>query len=79
MQENSVGKLLLVLTLLLFFAAIGIGHIVKPDGFIKRSAFRRGGEMLTEWNRLQFQIFGAVFAGTAGWIIYEVLTDYFSH
>jgi hypothetical protein len=55
---------------LLGFAGIGIAHIFKPDYFIKRSGVRRGGELLTESNRLAFQITGAIFAGFAVYLLY---------
>lgn len=63
MQQNSPWKLMLAAAILVFFAAIGVAHVVYPDWFIKRSGVRKGGEMLTEWNRLGFQIAGAIFAG----------------
>lgn len=59
-----------VVVMLVAFAAIGIAHILKPDYFMRRSGPRRGGEMLTEWNRLGFQIAGAVFAGFAIYLLY---------
>jgi hypothetical protein len=49
----------IVILMLLAFAGIGIAHIFRPDYFIKRSGVRRGGALLTEWNRLGFQIAGA--------------------
>jgi len=55
----------IVVLMLLAFAGIGIAHIFTPDFFIKRSGVRRGGELLTEWNRLGFRIAGATFAGFA--------------
>jgi hypothetical protein len=79
MHENSPWKLILLVGLLLFFAAIGVAHAVKPDWFIRRSGVRRGGEVLSEWNRLQFQIVGAIFAAAAGHVLYTLLADYFSH
>ena len=55
---------------LLAFVGIGIAHIFRPDYFIKRSGVRRGGDLLTEWNRLGFQIAGAIFAGFAIYLLY---------
>ena len=78
-MKNSVWKLLLLVILLLLFALVGLAHVVKPDWFIKRSGIRKGGEMLTEWNRLQFQIVGVIFASISGYMLYSVLSDYFSH
>jgi hypothetical protein len=60
----------IVVLMLLAFAGIGIAHIFRPDYFIKRSGVRRGGELLTEWNRLGFQIAGAIFAGFAIYLLY---------
>ena len=60
----------IVVLLLLAFAGIGIAHIFRPDYFIKRSGVRRGGALLTEWNRLGFQIAGAIFAGFAIYLLY---------
>jgi len=56
--------------MLLAFAGFGIAHIFKPDYFVKRSGVRRGSELLTEWNRLGFQIVGAIFAGFAIYLLY---------
>jgi hypothetical protein len=75
MQQNSLWKLMLVAVVLLFFAAIGVAHVVYPDWFIKRSGARKGGEMLTEWNRLGFQIAGAIFAGFAVYLLDHLLRD----
>jgi hypothetical protein len=77
MNQNSPLKLTLAVVLLLVFAAIGIAHVVSPDWFIKRSGVRKGGEMLTEWNRLQFRIVGAIFAVAAGFVLYTLLSDSF--
>ncbi len=60
----------IVVLMLLAFAGIGIAHIFRPDYFIQRSGVRRGGELLTEWNRLGFQIAGAIFAGFAIYLLY---------
>ena len=60
----------IVVLMLLAFAGIGIAHIFRPDYFIKRSGVRRGGALLTEWNRLGFQIAGAIFAGFAIYLLY---------
>lgn len=61
---------LAVAILLLGFAAIGIAHIFKPDYFIKHSGVRRGGDLLNRWNRANFQIVGAIFAGFAIYLLY---------
>ena len=75
MQQNSPWKLMLAAVVLLLFAAVGVAHVVYPDWFIRRSSARKGGEMLTEWNRLGFQIAGAIFAGFAVYLLYHLLHD----
>jgi hypothetical protein len=79
MHQNSPWRLVLAIAILLPFAAIGIAHVAKPDSFIKRSGLRKGGEMLSDSNRLQTQIAGAIFAAFAGYVGYSLLSDYFSH
>ena len=56
--------------LLVLFAAIGVAHVVNPGWFVKRSGVRKGGEMPTELDRLEFQIVGAIFAGFAIYGLY---------
>jgi hypothetical protein len=78
MHKDSLWKVMLAVVCLLLFAAIGVAHVVKPDYFIKRSGIRKGGEMLTEWNRLQFQIGGAIFVAMAVYALYDVLAGFLS-
>jgi hypothetical protein len=59
-----------VVLVLLAFTGVGIAHILKPDYFTKRSGVRKGGELLTEWNRLGFQIAGTIFAGFAFYLLF---------
>lgn len=61
-----------LVALLLTFFGIGIAQVIKPDWFIKRSGVRKGGELLSEWNRVQFQIVGAIFAGFAAYLLYHL-------
>ena len=75
MQQHSLWKLMLAAVVLVAFAAIGVAHVVYPDWFLKRSGVRKGGEMLTEWNRLGFQITGAIFAGFAVYLLYHLFHD----
>ncbi len=63
--------------LLFFFFCVGVAHIIWPDHFIKRSGVRKGGEMLTEYNRLGFQIVGFVLAAFAAGVLYRIGTDLF--
>jgi hypothetical protein len=74
-----MGLLLLAVAILVFFGAVGIAHVVNPDRFLKHSGLRKGGEMLTEWNRLGIQIAGAVFAGFAISVLESLLEDYISN
>jgi len=69
MKETLLGFLLVLV--LLAFAGLGMAHIFKPDWFIKRSGIRRGGEMLSEYNRAGFQIAGAIFAAVAIYMLYS--------
>ncbi len=65
-------KQLLLVLLLVAFLAIGVAHVFKPDWFVKRSGVRRGGEMLSEYNRTGFQIAGAIFAAFAAYMLYSL-------
>jgi hypothetical protein len=66
---NALKAAALVVVLLSFFG-IGVAHVIKPDWFVKRSGVRKGGELLSDWNRTQFQIVGAIFAGVAAYLRY---------
>jgi len=58
--------------MLLVFVGIGVAHVVKPDWFVKRSGARRGGDMLTEYDRAGFQIAGALFAAVVIYMLYSL-------
>jgi hypothetical protein len=68
MKQTLLSLVLVVV--LVAFAGIGIAHVFKPDYFLKRSGVRRGGELLTEWNCIGFQIAGAIFAAFAIYLLY---------
>jgi hypothetical protein len=70
MKQALLGLILVLM--LVAFAGIGIAHVFKPDYFMKRCSVRKGGEMLTEWNRLGFQIAGAIFAAVAIYMLYSL-------
>jgi hypothetical protein len=70
MKQALMGLILVLM--LVAFAGIGIAHVFKPDYFMKCSGVRKSGEMLTEWNRLGFQIAGAIFAAVAIYMLYSV-------
>ena len=72
---ESVWKLCLGVLALLVFMGIGIGHIVHPDYFMRRTALRRGGELLTDWNRTGLQIVGVMAASFSGWVLYHLAQD----
>jgi hypothetical protein len=68
-KQTLLGLILVLM--LVAFAGIGVAHVFKPDYFIKRSGVRKGGEMLSESNRLGFQIAGAIFAAVAIYMLYS--------
>jgi hypothetical protein len=70
MHQNSIWKEAFGVAVLLFFAGCGIFHVIYPDKFMK--PWHRGGEMLTDWNRLGIQIAGAIFAGFAIYVLYSI-------
>jgi hypothetical protein len=72
---TSIWTLILTVAILLAFAAIGIGCIIKPDWGIKHfgQSLRRGGELLTEWNRIGIQFVGFAFGGCAVYLLYVLL------
>ena len=71
----SIWTLILTVAILLVFAAIGIGCVINPDWGIKHfgQSLRRGGELLTEWNRIGIQFVGLAFGGFAVYLLYVVL------
>ena len=76
MQEESPWKIAVLVVVLLTFACVGVANVINPDWFIKRSGVRKGGEMLTAWNRFQFRYSGVAFAGFAVYLLYRLLRDY---
>jgi hypothetical protein len=72
---TSIWTLILAVAILLVFAAIGIGCIINPDRGIKHfgQSLRRGGELLTEWNRIGIQFAGLAFGGFAVYLLYVLL------
>jgi hypothetical protein len=70
MHQNSIWREAFGVAVLLFFAGYGIFHVIYPDKFMK--PWHRGGEMLTDWNRLGIQIAGAIFAGFAIYVHYSI-------
>jgi hypothetical protein len=72
---ESVWKLSLGIVALVVFFCLGVGHVVVPDRFIKRSGVRKGGEMLTEFNKIGFQLVGILVAVFSGCLIYVLVRD----
>jgi hypothetical protein len=70
MAVPSPWNLILLIGALLFFAGISLGHIFFPDYFVRRSGMRRGGEMLTVWNRMGVRFVGAVILGAIVCVVY---------
>jgi hypothetical protein len=75
---ESTWKLMFGLAIAGCFLCIGIAHVIFPDRFIKRSGVRKGGEMLTDFNRMGFQLVGIVFAAFGGFMLYVLLGDLFA-
>ncbi len=74
---ESLWKVALGLAILILFFCIGIAHVIDPDRFLKRSGIKKGGEMLTEFNRIGFRIAGLVFAVFAACLMYILASDVF--
>lgn len=62
---------LLALAILVFFAVLGIAHAVRPDRFMK--PWHRGGELLTEWNRLGIRLFGLAVTAGAIYVFFSII------
>lgn len=52
--------------------------MIFPDRFIKWSSVRKGGEMLTDFNRIGFQLAGIIFAAFGGFMLYVLLGALFA-
>ena len=70
MKDLLTGAMLVFV--LVAFVCIGIAQVMNPDWFIRRSSARRGGGLLSDWNRSQFQIVGVIFAAVAAYILYHL-------
>jgi len=58
----------------LFFLGLGIAHLINSDRFIRSNyGVRKGGELLTEWNRIVFQVAGLLLAAFGAFLVYELL------
>jgi hypothetical protein len=72
MAGASWWKASVAVVALLAFVCLGIAHIVNPDYFIRRSAVRKGGQLLTDWNRMSFQLVGGIVAAFAVYILWHM-------
>lgn len=61
---------LLAYAILVFFAGLGVAHALHPDRFMK--PWHRGGELLTESNRLGIRLFGLVMTAGALYVLYSI-------
>jgi hypothetical protein len=75
---ENVWKLTLGVVVAALFFCIGIAHVIFPDRFLKRSSVRKGGEMLTDFNRTGFQIAGIVIAAFGGFMLYVLVRATFA-
>ena len=71
-RERTGG--LVVVLILLIFAAVGLDMVVRPRRHMN-FYLRRGGEMLRACNELQVQLVGVLFACGSGWMLYQVVRD----
>ena len=74
---ESPLKLTIGFLALAFFLCIGIAHILYPDRFLKRSGIRKGGEMLTGFNRFGFRVVGLIVALFAAGVLYDIGKELF--
>jgi len=74
----AVAKIAVLIALLIAFATVGIGCLVNPDWGIKHFgsiSLRTGGELRREWNRVGFQIVGAVMTAFVIYIVFHIIRD----
>ena len=71
---ESIWKLSIGVIILIFFFCLGIAHVIYPDRIIRRSGMRKGGEMLTEFNRTGVQIVGILISLFAGGVLYDLVS-----
>lgn len=75
--HNTLWRGVLAIVLLVFFAGVGAAQVANPDWFVARSGMRKGGEMLTRWNRSWVRSAGLVETTAVTYILYEILCDMF--
>jgi hypothetical protein len=76
---DSAWKLILGIVALTSFVIIGVGSAVNPDWGIKHfgPSLRRGGELLTEFNRFGMAFFGIALGAFGLFGLYSLLRDCF--
>jgi hypothetical protein len=78
MVHNTLWRGVLGIVVLVFFAGLGVAQVDNPDWFIARSGMRKGGEMLTRWNRSGVRFVGLIGTTVVIYILYQILCDMFS-
>ena len=63
------------IAVLAFLFCVGVAHVFEPDRFLRSSGVRKEGEILTEFNRIEFRMAGAAFAAFSGWLLYVLVRD----
>ncbi len=76
----SVWRFVLLFTVLVVFAVIGIGFVVNPNWGMRHfaRALLGGGELRQEWNRLGLRLCGVAFGGCALYLSYVLLRGCFA-
>jgi hypothetical protein len=74
--EEGSWKHALGVAFVFFFFCISVGHLIKPDYFLRRSGVRKGGEMLTDFNRTGFRVVGLIGAVFTGFLLFELIGDF---
>jgi hypothetical protein len=76
--EESSWKHVLGVAIVVFFFCVSIGHLIKPDYFLRRSGVRKGGEMLSDFKRMGFRFVGLIGAVFTGFLLFEFIEDSFA-
>jgi hypothetical protein len=76
-NRENMWKLSLGVVVLATLFCIGVAHVIYPDRFIEGSGVRKGGGMLTEVNRIGFQIVGIIVAVFAAFLLYLLVGGIF--
>lgn len=74
--EESSWKHALGVAVVFFFFCLSVGNLIKPDYFLRRSGVRKGGEMLTVFNRMGFRFVGLIGAVFTGLLLFQLVGDF---